>query len=118
MFRSLSIIAIVAGISTVISGWEHAQADRHIGNDWIRTVDGWEPSAVLDAQLVPSVPPALHPGLVAGFVLGASLFVLLAFPRQQAAATSGTPAPAGRPHFPRGATPASRTPNLSHAARR
>ena len=80
MIRSLSIIAVVAAISAVIGGLEHAQADRGVVVDWVRTVDGWEHAAVLDPALQPASPPALHPFLVAGFMLGASLFVLVAFP--------------------------------------
>jgi hypothetical protein len=81
--RSLCIIATVAALSAVLSGLEHAQAVRGETLNWVRTVDGWEHTAVLNPDLLPGTPPALHPFLVASFELGASLFVLLAFPRAQ-----------------------------------
>jgi hypothetical protein len=78
--RSLCVIALVAAISGVISHLEHAQAQRHSHLAWVRTVDGWEPSTVLSTQSPAVSDPSLHPFLVAGFQLGASVFVLLAFP--------------------------------------
>jgi hypothetical protein len=88
LFRSLLIIVSVAGIAAIISHLESAQAERQPQvqqTAWVRTVDGWEPSAVLTAQSV-SAPPSLHPFLVAGFELGASLFALVAFPSKRPAA--------------------------------
>ena len=88
MFRSLLIIVTVAAIAGAISHFESAQAERQSQVSpvaWVRTVDGWEPSAVLTANAV-STPPALHPFLVASFQLGASLFALLAFPSRKPAA--------------------------------
>lgn len=83
MLRSLLIIATVATISGFLSHLEFAQADRHVQTAipaWVRTVDGWEPSSVLTTESVGGGSPALHPLLVAGFLLAASVFVLLAFP--------------------------------------
>lgn len=81
--RSLSIIALVAAISGVLSHWENAEAvrDPHPATSaWVRTVDGWEPSTVLTASPFAHSAPALHPALVASFQLAASVFFLLAFP--------------------------------------
>lgn len=80
MLRSLFIIAIVAAISGLLSHLESAQAERHSDRAWVRTVDGWEPSSVLTTHSLVEGSPALHPLLVASFQLGASVFVLLAFP--------------------------------------
>jgi hypothetical protein len=74
------IIATVAAISGLLSHLESAHAERHATPAWVRTVDGWEPSSVLTAQSISHDLPTLHPLLVAGFQLGASVFVLLAFP--------------------------------------
>ncbi len=80
MLRSLLIIAAVAVISTVLSQLENAHSQMPAAAPaWVRTIDGWEPSSVLTADSISST-PALHPFLVAGFELGASIFVLLAFP--------------------------------------
>ncbi len=80
MLRSLAIIAVVAAISGLLSHWEHAQAERGSPLAWVRTADGWEPSAALSTHSFPHSAPTLHPLLVASFQLGASVFVLLAFP--------------------------------------
>jgi hypothetical protein len=70
VLRSLLIIAVVAAIATGLSRLEHAHSQiSTVSPAWVRTVDGWEPSS-----------PVVHPALVAGFQLGASVFVLLAFP--------------------------------------
>jgi len=50
--------------------------------DWVRTSDGWESSAVLRMEPFEPAEPAVHPGLIATFQLGVSLFALLAFPSQ------------------------------------
>ena len=85
LLRSLLVIAVVAVLSGYLSHLESAQAERHAHRDshgaaWVRTVDGWEPSSVLTADSLSEGSPTLHPLLVAGFQLGASVFVLLAFP--------------------------------------
>jgi hypothetical protein len=85
LLRSLSIIVTVAAIAGVISHFESAQAERQPvvqPTAWVRTIDGWEPSSVLTAETA-SIPPSLHPFLVASFQLGASLFALLAFPSRK-----------------------------------
>jgi hypothetical protein len=69
-----------------MSDRQQAQGQREVfatdshGATWIRTVDGWEPSHVLEPPTDPATPPALHPLIVAGFQLSASLLALLAFP--------------------------------------
>jgi hypothetical protein len=80
VFRSLVVISVVALLSGMISQLKPAQADRQVELAWVRTIDGWEPGSVLTAQDTVSQAPTLHPGLVAGFQLGTSVFVLLAFP--------------------------------------
>lgn len=83
VLRSLLIIATVATLSGFLSHLEFAKADRQVQTAipaWVRTVDGWEPSSVLTAETGGEISPALHPLLVAGFLLAASVFVLLAFP--------------------------------------
>ncbi|MDZ4659118.1 MAG: hypothetical protein SH868_16215 [Bythopirellula sp.] len=80
MLRSLFVITTVAALSGLLSHLESAQAERHTNAAWVRTVDGWEPSTVLTSNSLSEGSPALHPLLVAGFQLGASVFVLLAFP--------------------------------------
>lgn len=86
LVRPLITIAAVALLSGLLSHWHQAQGQREgaaaraDGTTWIRTVDGWEPSIVLQSQPEPATTPALHPLLVAGFFLSASLLALLAFP--------------------------------------
>ena len=96
MLRSLFIIAIVAAISGLLSHLESAQAERQPQTHsesaaWVRTVDGWEPSTVLTSHSMIEGSPALHPLLVAGFQLGASVFVLLAFPYPRTSSPSPFP---------------------------
>ena len=80
LLRSLVIIAAVAAISTVLSHMEHAHSQMPTASPaWVRTIDGWEPSSVLTSDSLSST-PVLHPLLVASFQLGASIFVLIAFP--------------------------------------
>lgn len=77
MYRSLVTIVAVAAISCFLVKLQHAQGQLP---DWVRTADGWEPSGVLLVESRPLETPELHPLLVASFQLGASVFVLLAFP--------------------------------------
>ena len=80
LLRSLLIIAAVAAISTVLSQLESAHSQMPTASPaWVRTIDGWEPSSVLTTD-TNSNTPSLHPFVVAGFQLGASVFVLIAFP--------------------------------------
>ncbi|QEG33306.1 hypothetical protein [Bythopirellula goksoeyrii] len=78
VLRMLFTICAVATLSYAASHLEHAHAERATLPKWVRTVDGWEPASVI-TEMSPSL-PSLHPFLVAGFELGASVFVLLAFP--------------------------------------
>ena len=78
MKRSLLTILTVAAISGWISRGERAASVAEAG-DWVRTADGWEVRAVIEPY-EPSVPPPVHPAVIAGLQLGASLFFLVAFP--------------------------------------
>ncbi|QDT01438.1 hypothetical protein [Adhaeretor mobilis] len=49
-------------------------------SDWIRTSDGWERREVLFRQPQVPLPTLPHPGLIAAFQIGLSLFALIAFP--------------------------------------
>ncbi len=80
MLRMLLTLCAVATLSYAASNMEYAGADRPTLPNWVRTVDGWEPASVLSTELDHATLPTLHPFLVAGFELGASVFVLLAFP--------------------------------------
>lgn len=90
MLRCVITVASVALLSGFLSHLQQAQGQREFasvhstGPDWVRTVDGWEPSIVLMSDPDAATPPALHPLLVASFQLTASLFALLAFPAAQA----------------------------------
>ena len=86
LFRPLLTISAVAAISCCIAHFERAQGQQSTTSTWVRTVDGWEPSGVLDVEPRPSEAINLHPALVASFQLGASLFALLAFPSQKPSA--------------------------------
>ena len=78
MKRSLFTILTVAAISGWISRGERAASIAE-ASDWVRTADGWEVRAVIEPY-EPSAPPPVHPAVVAGLQLGASLFFLVAFP--------------------------------------
>ncbi|BBO36447.1 hypothetical protein [Lacipirellula parvula] len=80
MKRSLLTILLVAAISGWISAGERA-AGRSPGGDWVRTRDGWESRFVVEPHETTAL-PTIHPGVIAGLQLGASLFFLLAFPSQ------------------------------------
>jgi hypothetical protein len=88
--RSLLTFFAVVGISFWISNLERADGVPSSAPQWVRTVDGWEPRVVVENH-PRFIPPALHPGLMAAFLLGASVFCLLAFPAQ---AVALRPAPA------------------------
>lgn len=81
VLRSLLIIGVVAAVAAGLNRLEHAHSQiSTVTPAWVRTVDGWERSSVLTTMPATEHSPAVHPGLVAGFQLGASLFALLAFP--------------------------------------
>jgi hypothetical protein len=69
----------VCGLSLWISGAERAAGVASVTKDWVRTAHGWESRAAVEPS-PRQAPPRLHPGLVAAFQLGASVFCLLAFP--------------------------------------
>ena len=107
--RCVLIILIVAALAAWISRAERVACATSLKNDWVRTAEGWERRAGLNADR--SRPPlGIHPGLIAAFQLGASLFALLAFPgRATPAPASRRPAPhLSRPQQWRGANLASR----------
>ena len=79
MRRCLFTFLAVCGISLWISGAERAAGVAHATKDWVRTSHGWEPRQVVQVRRH-TTSPRLHPGLVAAFQLGASVFCLLAFP--------------------------------------
>jgi hypothetical protein len=76
--RSLLTILIVAAISGWISHGERAASVAE-ASDWVRTADGWEVRQMVEPY-EPSTPPPVHPAVIAGLQLGASLFFLVAFP--------------------------------------
>lgn len=81
VLRSLLIISVVAAVAAGLNRLEHAHSQiSTVSPAWVRTVDGWEPSSALTTTPATEPSPAVHPALVAGFQLGASVFVLLAFP--------------------------------------
>jgi hypothetical protein len=77
--RHLLTFLTVVGISLYIAGGERASGGGRLTKDWVRTAHGWESREVIQVT-AQSAPPRLHPGLVAAFQLGASVFCLLAFP--------------------------------------
>jgi hypothetical protein len=85
--RFLFTLLTVVGLSMLISGSEQAGGVSPGAKDWVRTADGWESRHVVQARPRMAA-PALHPGLVAAFQLGASVFCLLAFPAQVVALDS------------------------------
>jgi len=83
LLRVCLTIVAVAVLSAGLAYLRDAQGQRseiaqpqHTA--WIRTVDGWEPSTVLQVKLRPAAAPPLHPALVASLQLGLSFFALLA----------------------------------------
>ena len=75
-------MVIVAALSALIN-----RLERPVGaafpDEWVRTVDGWEPRRVLIRE-APAVSRQVHPGLVAAFQAGASALALIAFPARVA----------------------------------
>lgn len=83
MLRACLTVILVGAISFGITTLRDAQgeADRAAKKlAWVRTVDGWEPSAVLTVAPPPQGPPSLHPVLVATLQIGLSVFGLLSLP--------------------------------------
>lgn len=91
MFRACFTIVAVAVLSAGLAQLRDAQGQRSTTDRggriaWVRTIDGWEPSIVLQLGPRPQGPPPLHPVLVASLQLGVSLFALLALPTANLAA--------------------------------
>ncbi len=91
MLRACLTVVAVAVLSACLVHLRDVQGQRPASADatqiaWVRTVDGWEPSSVLQLGPRPQGPPKLHPGLVATLQLGVSLFALLALPTANRAA--------------------------------
>ena len=105
MLRTIATILVVAAISGWISRGEQAVGVSPYPTDWIRTADGWESRSVVQPQHRMAPPPPLHPVVIAGFQLLASLLFLAAFP-----ASVRSLAPVAARNLPRGhlrqATPA------------
>lgn len=87
MLRACTTIAAVAVISAALLHLRDAQGQIASGPPsssqrlaWVRTVDGWEPSRVLERLPQPAGPPAVDPKLIALLQLGLSVFALLALP--------------------------------------
>jgi hypothetical protein len=62
-----------------IQGVENAAGVSRPRTEWVRTVDGWQSRHAVEIR-AQTAQRDLHPGLVAAFVLGASMFCLVAFP--------------------------------------
>jgi hypothetical protein len=77
--RHLVTFLAVVGLSAYIAGGERAAGVGRLTKDWVRTAHGWESREVVKVTHETAA-PRLHPGLVAAFQLGASVFCLLAFP--------------------------------------
>ena len=73
---SVLIVALVAtgALAAVVPV---VRDQRHLQNDWVRTVDGWERPTWRDDTLFE---PGLHPAIPALGTLLVSIFCLVAFP--------------------------------------
>jgi len=91
--RFLITLLTVCCLAGVVQQFENAyllraQGEGDLGygiatlgpSDWVRTSDGWERREVLFRQPQVPLPVLPHPGLIAAFQVGLSLFALLAFP--------------------------------------
>lgn len=97
MKRSLLTFLIVVAISGWISRGERAAGLAAEASDWVRTADGWESRQAIEPY-EPSSPPAVHPAVIAGLQLGASLFFLVAFPARLTVQPVRLSGGAVRPH--------------------
>ena len=79
MRRGLLTFLFVSAISGWICNGEQAIGLASTAGDWVHTAQGWESRTVLE-RAPRRAPVDLHPGLIAAFQLGASLFFLIAFP--------------------------------------
>jgi hypothetical protein len=95
--RNVLVILVVAAISGWINGNEHAVSDVY-ATEWVRTIDGWESRVMVESYDPPS-PPAVHPFVIAGLQLLASLFFLAAFPARVSVVRQKAGAPALRTHL-------------------
>jgi hypothetical protein len=96
--RNILVILIVAAISSWIASGEHSAGDTAYAGDWVRTADGWETRDVIEPYEAPA-PPAVHPVVIAGFQLLASLFFLAAFPPRVTLVRRTAAASARRTHL-------------------
>lgn len=78
MLRGIGILLFVVTVSGVLARFESTSAQPVTPVEWVRTVDGWEPTGVLSAP-DQSSGAVLHPLLVGGFQLAASVMALVAF---------------------------------------
>ncbi|MCO6045869.1 hypothetical protein NG895_18370 [Aeoliella sp. ICT_H6.2] len=84
-------VLLLALLLLTVGGWAATVEPRSAADaaavshapqiDWVRTIDGWEPAANLNAR--PPADATLHPVVVAGFMALGSLFALLAPPTVQ-----------------------------------
>jgi len=81
-FTIVAVAVLSAGLAQLrdVQGQQQPAAADVTQIAWVRTVDGWEPSAVLHLESRPQGTPPVHPALVASLQLGVSLFALLALP--------------------------------------
>ena len=92
MIRCLATVVIVASVSYAISLLEQANGQNEFAGSrfdtstWVRTADGWESPSAWESPGPVVSRPTLHPLLVTGFQLSASLFALVAFPGALSAA--------------------------------
>ena len=87
MYRCLITLAAVVVLSYVLNSFHGVAGRRELTprsyaeraeTTWVRTADGWEPSGAVEPPRQAEPEPALHPLLVAGFMLTASLIALVA----------------------------------------
>ena len=83
MRRSLLTFLTVVCLASWIQGLESAAGVPRPKIQWVRTVEGWESRHAVDVRSQRGR-GELHPGLVAAFILGASIFSLVAFPARVA----------------------------------
>ena len=89
MLRGIGILLFVVTVSGVLARFESTSAQPVTPVEWVRTVDGWEPTGVLSAP-DQSSGAVLHPLLVGGFQLAARQHLP---PAVAASAAGKTPSP-------------------------